>query len=126
MPVTYRIEPDERIVYLTTTGDSNFTEWEQSLRAALRDPSYAPGFDFLSDRRQETSVPDTEFARSTAKFFREHSGEMGRFRWAGVSSEEATYGMLRMFTIFAEMAGLKAHAFRDYDEARQWLRGGRE
>src|SRR3954469_12524133 len=99
MAVTYRIDPDERVVYLTTTGDSSFTEWEEKLLAVLSDPAYRPGFNFLSDRRPETDVPDPLFARSAADFLNEHLEEMGSFKWAAVSSNPAIYGMQRMFSI---------------------------
>ncbi len=35
MAVTYRIAPDERIVYLTTTGDATFARWREAVLSAL-------------------------------------------------------------------------------------------
>ncbi|HYJ45050.1 MAG TPA: hypothetical protein VEV81_00455, partial [Pyrinomonadaceae bacterium] len=82
MAVTYRIDPDERVVYLTTIGDSSFREWREKMLVVLSDPAYRPGFNFLSDRSQQTDVPDPVFARGAAEFLNEHSREMGSFRWA--------------------------------------------
>jgi hypothetical protein len=89
--------------------------------AVLSDPQYHSGFNFLSDRRQQTSVPTTEFARGAAEFLNQHSSEMGNFRWAAVSNNSAIYGMQRTFTIYSEMKGVRAEAFTDYEEARSWL-----
>src|SRR5256885_10720743 len=52
MAVTYRIEPGERIVYLTTTGESSFAEWRDAMMAALSDPAYRRGFNFRSEERR--------------------------------------------------------------------------
>ena len=121
MAVTYHIDTAEHVVYLTTARDSSFVEWREVMMAVLSDPSYRPGFNFLSDRRQETDVPSTEFARSAADFLNQHSREMGSFKWAAVSGDMAIYGMQRMFSILSEIRGIKAEAFTDYEEARTWL-----
>jgi hypothetical protein len=121
MAVTYHINTDERVVYLTITGDTSFTEWRETMLEVLADPSYRPGFNFLSDRRQEADIPSTESAKGAAQFLKQHLAQMGRYRWAAVSSNSATYGMLRMFSIYSEMKGVQAEAFTDYEEARSWL-----
>ncbi len=121
MAVNYHIEPDEGIVYLTTTGESSFAEWRDAMLAALSDPQYRRGMGFLSDRRAETDVPDPEFARSAAQFIMQHEGEMAGSRWAAVSNNTAVYGMQRMFSILSEATGVTAAAFTDFEQARRWL-----
>ncbi len=121
MAVTYRIDSDERIVYLTTTGESSFPEWRDAMLAVLSDPSYERGFNFLSDRTHETDVPDTEFARSASQFIKQHADEMRGCRWAAVSNNTAIFGMQRMFAIISEATGITVRAFKNYEEARAWL-----
>jgi hypothetical protein len=123
MAVTYRIAPDERIVYLTTTGESSFAQWRDAVLSALSDPAYRKGFNFLSDRRDQTGVPDADFARAAAALLREHSAAVDGCRWAAVTGRDALYGMARMFSIFAEGTCIQAAAFRDYEDARRWLTG---
>lgn len=113
---------NERIVFLTTTGDSSFAEWSATMLKVLADPLYCPGFNFLSDRRQQTSVPTTEFAKGASVFLQLHSAEMGHCKWAAVSNNSAIYGMQRMFSIYSEMQGIQAQAFNDYEEALEWVR----
>ncbi|MDQ3820720.1 MAG: hypothetical protein M3362_23965 [Acidobacteriota bacterium] len=121
MPVSYRIDPEEKIVYLTTVGDSSLAEWTEVMLTVLTDPSYQPGFNFLSDRRGESDVPSVEFAQGAASFLKLHRKEMGSFRWAAVSDRPAIYGMQRMFAVFSEMKGIQAEVFSDFENARQWL-----
>jgi hypothetical protein len=123
MAVTYRIEPQEELVYLTVTGESPFVEWEAAMLRVLADPAYVRGFDFLTDRREQRDVPGPEFPRRVLRFLVEHILEMGRYRWAAVSHREATFQTLRMFSILAEEADIHVQAFKDYDEALRWLRG---
>jgi hypothetical protein len=123
MAVTYRIAPDERIVYLTTTGEATFAQWRDVVLSALSDPAYRKGFNFLSDRRDQANVPDTEFAKDAAALLREHSDEMGGCRWAAVAGRDALYGMARMFSTFSEGTCIHVAAFRDYEDARKWLTG---
>ena len=122
MAVNYRIEPDERIVYLATTGESSLAEWREAMLAALSDSSYQLGFNFLSDRRLEKNMPDTQFASGAADFLKLHYEEVGSYRWAAVSNNAAVYGMQRMFSIFSEMNGVPARVFTEFEEARSWLR----
>lgn len=124
MAVNYRIDRGERVVYLTVTGESPFTEWEGTLRRVISDPEYVRGFNFLTDRRGQTDVPGPEFPRQVLRFLVEHTGEMGRYRWAAVSKREATFQTLRMFSILAEELDIHVRAFMDYEEARRWLLGG--
>src|SRR5947209_9005901 len=70
--VTYRIDTADRIVYLTTVGESSFAEWRDVMLRALSDPQYRRGMGFLSDRRGQTDVPDPEFARAAAQFLMQH------------------------------------------------------
>lgn len=123
MAVNYRIDTEERIVYLTTTGESSFAEWRDTMLSALSDPEYQRGFGFLSDRRDETDVPDPEFVRAAAQFLMQHEDEMSGGRWAAVSNQPAVYGMQRMFTILSETTGVTTAAFTDFEQARRWLLG---
>jgi hypothetical protein len=122
MAVSFRIDPHSRIVFITTAGDSGLSEWTDVMNAILADSLYRPGFNFLSDRRQQSNVPAKEFAKAAADFLKQHAGQMGQFRWATLSDNPAVYGMQRMFTIFSEMRGVTAKAFDDYEEACEWLR----
>lgn len=121
MAVTYRISDEERIVYLTTVGESTFPEWRDAMLAVLSDPAYQRGMGFLSDRRQQTGVPDPEFAREAAQFLMQHSEEMEGCRWAAISEDAAVIGVQRIFTVLADATGVTAQAFGSYEEAHAWL-----
>jgi len=124
MAVTYRIDPQDRLVQLTVAGESSFQEWESALRRVLADPAYVKGYNFLTDRQGQSDVPGPEFPRLVLRFLVSHTPEMGRYRRAAVSPVEATFQTLRMFHILAEEVDIRVEAFRNYDEARRWLLSG--
>lgn len=121
MAITYHIDVQERLVYLTITGTSPFDEWEGVLRRVLADPAYEKGFNFLTDRRAQTEMPWPDFTLKVMRFLAAHKPEMGRYRWAAVAPWPAPFQTRRMFSILAEEADIHVEAFNDFDEARDWL-----
>ncbi len=124
MPIVYSIDPHDRVVYLTVTGDSSYGEWEGVMRRVLADPSYLRNFNFLTDRRGQTGMPGPDFTLKVLRFLTAYKPEMGRYRWAALTPWRAPFGTLRMFSILAEEADIHVEAFGDYDAARSWLLGG--
>jgi len=121
MPITYLIDADDRIVHLTTSGESNFQEWREAMLAALSDEAYSRGFNFLSDRSDETDVPDPEFTRAASQFIMQHRDEMDGAKWAAVSSNVALHGPQNLFASLSGATGLTVRVFGDRDGARRWL-----
>jgi hypothetical protein len=124
LPVNFRIDSQERLVYLTVTGDSSFPEWEDVMRRVLADPAYVKGFNFLTDRRGQSRMPGPDFTLKVLRLLVAHTAEMGRYRWAAVTTWPAPFGTLRMYSILAEEADIRIEAFNDYEEARNWLLSG--
>jgi hypothetical protein len=124
MAICYRVDQQERVVYLTVTGESPFDEWERALRRVLADPAYSKGFDFLTDRRGQKNMPGPDFTLKVLRFLTAHKPEMGRYRWAAVTPWPVPFGTQRMFSILAEEADIHIGGFNDFGEARSWLLGG--
>jgi hypothetical protein len=124
LAISYRIDPRERVVYLTVTGDSPCGEWEGVLRRVLADPAYGRGFNFLTDRRGQSVMPGPDFTLRVLRLLVSHTPEMGRYRWAAVTPWPVPFGTLRMFSILAEEADIHVEAFQDFDEARRWVLSG--
>lgn len=119
--VTYRISPEERIVYLTVNDGASFNTFRDAMQAAFADPAYRPGFNFLSDRSKYTNLPAAFEVQEAVAFFKQHADKMGRHQWAMVSGTNDLYCMQVMFAMISESWGGHAKVFRDVDEARRWL-----
>ena len=120
MPVIYTIDRRERVVYLSTVGDTSFDEWRYALLGVFSDPAFETGFSFISDRRRAT-VPSREFAERQIIFVREHERELGRCRWAAVVPDPATDEVARTVTSRAQMVDVEVEFFYDLAAARRWV-----
>jgi hypothetical protein len=120
MPVIYAIDRPERVVYLSTVGDTSFDEWRDTLLGVFSDPAFETGFHFISDRRR-AKAPDTEFVERQVVFIREHERELGRCRWAAVVPDPATDEAARAVTSRAGMADVEVGFFYDLAAARRWV-----
>ena len=120
MPVIYTIDRPERVVYLTTVGDSSFDEWQGTLLRVFSDSAFQTGFHFISDRRRATA-PDADFIEREVVFIREHELELGHCRWAAVVPDPATDEAARAVTSRAGMAEVEVGFFYDLAAARRWV-----
>ena len=126
MAVTYRIDTDERIVYLDTTATPSYEEWRDTMLALLSDPAFKTGFDFLSSRGPDAGPPSAEFAILAAAFYRQHQARFGHCRWASVVAGDATtYDTIRKLAVMSDGTDIQVMVFRDVEEARRWLTGSR-
>ena len=118
MPATYEIDPQRRLITSRLWGavtDAVVNEHKQRLRS---DPRFNPTYQMLTDLTGVTEIAVTTGMineTSLDQFF-----EPGTRR-AIVATNDAVFGMARMFAMRAESVGQIIHVFRDEDKAREWL-----
>lgn len=122
MPLTYSIDPDEKLI--TITGEyADASEWREVLSRILNDGRRRPGFAFLRDLRGASTPVDANTVVGIISVVR-------RF-WPSLQPSRAAVLTPRAF----DPAALVAHALADaqhmplqtftsYDAARDWLREG--
>lgn len=120
MPVVYSIDKSERVVYLTTVGEPSFDEWRDALLGVFSNPSFEPGFNFVSDRRR-SSAPGPEFVEQETAFIREHERDLGQCRWAAVVPDPATDQVARKVTNQAQVTNVEVGYFYNLTDARRWI-----
>jgi hypothetical protein len=118
MPASYTIDADRRLVTSLLTDpvtDADVYDHNERLRS---DPEFDPGFIQLADMSGVTEIlVSTRLIVDTARdqFF---SPGVPR---AFVASEDASFGMARMYATHAELLGQTIRVFRDRKEAETWL-----
>lgn len=121
MPITYQIEPDSGDIYVAVTGSFTTEEIISSLSQATAAPQFRPGCNILSDHRQ-IEIPITpQQLTLMIEHLRLLESKFRFSRWAIVATQPASYGMMRMFAVYAEPLPLEIKVFRDYDAAQNWL-----
>jgi hypothetical protein len=118
--ITYSIDKVLRIVTLTYTGNPDFDEWVNTMRAVFKDPNFKPGFSVILDRRLVKVAPTMEYIEDITAFVKDHLIELGNNRTAIVVSEIASFGMARMSQGLMNDTE-RTQIFTDIEKAREWL-----
>lgn len=118
MPATYEIDPQHRLVTSRLWGavtDQEVFDHNSRLRG---DPRFNPTYQQLTDLTGVTEIgvsTGTINETSLDQFFAPGT------RRAIVATDDAVFGMARMFALRAESVGQTIQVFRDEQQARDWL-----
>ena len=118
MPVTYRIDNANNIVFATASGELTAADIESFRREAADDPAFHQYLDTIFDFRNITGLSLTgEDVRdlTAGAIFHEQS------RRALVVPTELMYGVSRMYSLYIGAESDVMRVFYDMDEARRWL-----
>jgi hypothetical protein len=118
MPITYEIDPDQRLVITSIWGPATEDDVAEHNRSLRTDPRFDPTYRQLADMSGVTELlVSTKVIQDTAhdQYFAPGS------RRAFVASDDAAFGLARMFALHAEGMGQTIHVFRDRASAEAWL-----
>lgn len=118
--VTYRIDPDRRLVVVTYIGAVTLDDIRTSQQMARADPAFDPGFAVLMDGlHADFSALSAE---DLAKIARTTPSVRGGRR-AIVVNTQLNYGLARMFSSISEAQGhgFPFALFDNLEDALRWL-----
>jgi len=118
MPITYTIDPEKKLVLTRIWGAATENEVAEHNRSLRVDPQFDPHFRQLADLTGLTAIlVSTKVVEETAhdQYFAPGT------RRAFVATDDAAFGMARMFALHAEGLGQTIHVFRDRTAAEAWL-----
>ena len=122
MPISYRIEKNEGLLYLTVHGPIDPQQIIANSDKMLADPDYAPGMNMFVDAREMdisgANSGDLELIAADSLSKRELFAPS---RCAVVVASDAAFGIVRMYEVYSEDHPLTVRAFRNENEAREWL-----
>jgi len=121
MPVDFKIDTERRLVVATVFDEISDTDIIETLNSSVSDPDFEPGFNVLSDHTRITRPITTEQVKLMVGHMESLSDHLAGARWAIVTNSPASYGMMRMLSVFAERVPIELQVFRDADEANRWL-----
>jgi hypothetical protein len=121
MPVTYEIDSERHLIYTRCLGPVTLPDVLEHFATLVQDPERPDQMDVLLDLTETTSFPTTDQLRAV-------SLEIGRIRpqvqfgrCAIVTSNQAWFGLARMFEVFAINYFHATDVFRTVGEAAIWL-----
>ena len=121
MPIKPSIDVEQRRVFIEVSGSFSLDQIFESIHRIVEHPDFQPGFDVLSDHTQVTEFLTSDQARSMAAHLSSLSRYLAGTRWAVVTVEPTSHGMLRMVSALVEHVPITVSIFRSHDEANLWL-----
>ena len=118
MPITYTIDPEQKLVFTRIWGAATEDEVAEHNKSLRTDPRFDPHYRQLVDMSGVTAIlVSTKVIEETAhdQYF------APGVRRAFVASDDAAFGMARMFALHAEGLGQTIQVFRDRAAAEAWL-----
>ena len=118
MPTSFAIDKEQRLVTSRLWGPVTEDEVHAHNRRLRNDPEFDPGYRQLVDLSGITEIRvSTNMINETAhdQFFAPGT------RRAFFASDDATFGLARMFALQSEGLGQTIEVFRDREKAEEWL-----
>ena len=124
MPLQYTIDTAQQLI--TITGEyADAAEWRVLLGQILADPRRQAGFAFLRDLRDASAPVDAETVIGIIEVVRRFWPQLQPSRAAIVTSRELNPAAFVAHAL-ADAQSMPLQAFTSYDDALQWLKGGKD
>lgn len=121
MPVTYTIDPSNRLIHTVCAGPITANEVIDHFRELAQDPSCPDCLDVLLEVQASTSAPESADLRDVTAAIAHVRSRVKFGACAIVATTDLLFGMMRMFEVFTEQYFNKTQVFRDLQEAEAWL-----
>ncbi len=122
MPISYKIDPQQRLIFTTAKGVLTGEEVMEHKQLLLHDPAFEPGMRELSDVRcvERLEVTPAGIQHMVAMDKSTATG-LDDYRLAIVASADVIFGMARMYQALTEDNIQSVRVFRSIEEAKDWL-----
>jgi len=123
MPIRYTIHRDLSVVVTHFSGYITDNEFVDSYRLMLQDVDYVPGTNELADLRGVADLNLSAAALRRVEQLTEarYQGTGADFRTAILAPRDQSYGIGRMYEVFAEDGPEHVKVCREVAEALAWL-----
>jgi len=121
MPIEILINKDIRRVQIVLSGILSFNEMVRAINSVVENPSFSRGYDVFSDHTRLEKPIEADQAKKLAEHLATLREYFSNSRWAIITKMEASYGMMRMLSVFLEEIPMELEVFYSYDEAEKWL-----
>ncbi|MDX1649755.1 MAG: hypothetical protein R3263_07855 [Myxococcota bacterium] len=121
MPIRAWIEKDRRRVRAAISGAVGMADILRAIDESVAHPDFERGFDVLSDHTEVTRVITVGQLREMVAHLESLAPQMAGARWAVATRRPASYGMMRMLSVYAERVPMTVEVFDSLVEAEAWL-----
>ena len=121
MPVTYQIDRDRQLIHTKCSGPVTIEEVVAHFHTLEHDPACPPRLNVLLDLTSQTSIPKKQNLQDVVGEIKRVHATVEFGACAIVARQDALFGMLRMFEVFAQKFFRLTYVFRKIEDAQEWL-----
>ena len=122
MPIDTWIDTSDHRIHAVLTGSVTLDEMIQAIDSSIEDSSFRKGIDILSDHTGLEKPIETDEAKRLAVHLQRLRDCFEGSRWAVVTKMPASFGMMRMLSVFLEKVPMHLRVFYSFAEAERWLK----
>lgn len=120
MPIEWELDPDTGMLIVTATGKVPAGAYLEIWDQIIEDPRIASGPRILADFRSVEVTQTGADVRGVAAGAKAFDDFMRGGRMAVLATQQASFGLARMYATLIDSLAIEVRVFRDYDEARAW------
>lgn len=124
MPLEYDVEVDTGLVTIKAVGEVQTQRYVELWRELIEDPRIESGPMILADFCDVVVTRSGAELRAVAAGAKTFNDFMSNGRMAIVATQQAAFGLGRMYESLTQESGLDVHVFRDTEAARAWALEG--
>lgn len=121
MPIRYEIDSDQKLIRTTATGQLTLQEVVNHFRTLAKDPQAQKPLDVFLDLSAVDSPPDPSQLSVVIGEMKRNRAGLHFGACAILASQDALFGMMRMFEAYAVEFFRETRTFRTTTEAELWL-----
>ena len=121
MPIEKWIDTEKHRVHAVLSGRVILHEMILAIDSSTDDPCFQNGMDILSDHTRLEKPIETDEAKQLAAHLLRLRKYFAGSKWAVVTKMKASYGMMRMLSVFLERVPMYLQVFYSFARAERWL-----
>lgn len=120
MPIEWDQDPESQLVVVEVVGKVPAGAYLALWDELIADPRIEPGPRIVADFSAVEVTQTGADVRGVAAGAMRFKDFMAGGRMAIVATQQASFGLARMYATLVEGLDFEVQVFRDYDEAREW------
>lgn len=122
MPITYVLDPAIKLIRAEVEGEFSAADMLRCVMDAGVEAD-GPGWNIISDHRRIAHPATRNQLEQLTSRLESMRLYFSNARWAVVTTNIASFGMMRMLQVMAERIPIQLQIFDRYDEAERWASG---
>ncbi len=123
MPISYNIDSEKNIVSIVVSGETTDSEWYELFHKIKNDEKRNEDMNVFMDFRNHKTIVSTEIIPRIIDYIKQKEKKV---KYAFVISRAVSIGMSNMAHILIKDKNIEVKAFKEEEDALNWLKEEKE